>query len=105
MEWVRLQGPFGVGTQVLMKPYGQEPITSTIVEAAENRVYADRTDLGEVTLEFSHTLHPTEAGGTRVLHRLEITGPAAGEVGPELGAAITEDFPEAMTALLEQAQA
>jgi uncharacterized protein YndB with AHSA1/START domain len=103
MEWVRLQGPFQVGSEVVMKPKGQEPITSVIVEATENRVYADQTDMGEVTLRFSHTLEPLASGGTRVVHRLEITGPAADQVGPELGPAITEDFPEAMDALLARA--
>ena len=102
LEWVRLKGPFQVGSQVVMKPKGQDPITSVIVEASENRVYADQTDMGEVTLRFSHTLEPLE-GGTRVTHRLEITGPAADQVGPELGPAITEDFPEAMDALLARA--
>ena len=102
LEWVRLEGPFQVGSQVVMKPNGQDPITSVIVEASENRVYADQTDMGEVTLRFSHTLEPLE-GGTRVTHRLEITGPAADQVGPELGPAIAEDFPEAMDALLARA--
>jgi len=103
MEWVRLQGPFQVGSQVTMKPKGQDPITSVIVEATENQRYADQTDLGEVTLRFSHTLQPLQGGGTRVTHRLEITGPAADQLGPELGPAITEDFPEAMDALLARA--
>jgi uncharacterized protein YndB with AHSA1/START domain len=104
LEWVRLEGPFQVGSQVTMKPNGQDPITSVIVEATENSVYADQTDMGEVTLRFSHTLEPLKGGGTKVTHRLEITGPAAEEVGPELGPAITEDFPEAMGALLARVQ-
>src|SRR5919201_5201763 len=72
MEWVRLRGPFQVGSEVVMKPKGQDPITSTIVEASENQRYADQTSIGEVTLRFSHTLEPLEGGGTRVIHRLEI---------------------------------
>src|SRR5262245_45324133 len=90
MEWVRLTGAFEVGSEVVMKPKGQDPITSVIVHATENELYADQTDLGEVTLRFSHTLVPLTRGGTRIIHRLEITGPAADEVGPELGPAITE---------------
>ena len=86
-----------------MKPKGQDPITSVIIQAAENRVYADQTDMGDVTLRFSHTLQPLAGGGTRVTHRLEITGPAGDQIGPELGPAITEDFPEAMDALLARA--
>lgn len=103
MEWGRLQGPFQVGSQVTMKPKGQDPITLVIVEATENQLYADQTSMGEVTLRFSHTLQPLEGGGTKVTHRLEITGPAADQVGPELGPAITEDFPEALDALLARA--
>ena len=48
-------------------------------------------------------MQPLEGGGTKVTHRLEITGPAADQVGPELGPAITEDFPEALDALLARA--
>jgi hypothetical protein len=105
MEWVQLQGPFGVGARVTMKPKGQDPITSVIVEARENLLYADETRLGDVTLRFSHTLHALDSGGTRVVHRLEITGPGADDIGPELGPAITGDFPEAMDALLGRAAA
>jgi hypothetical protein len=86
-----------------MKPNGQDPITSVIVEATQNSVYAHQTSMGEVTLHCSHTLEPLEGGGTKVTHRLEITGPAAEEVGPELGPASTEDVPEAMDALLARA--
>ena len=103
MDWVRLQGPFQVGSEVVMKPKGQDPITSVILKATENQRYADQTDLGDVTLRFSHTLQPLAGGGTRIIHRLEITGPAADQVAPELGPAITEDFPEAMDALLARA--
>jgi uncharacterized protein YndB with AHSA1/START domain len=104
LEWVRLNGAFGVGATVVMKPYGQDPITSVIVDAVPNERYADQTEFGGVTLGFSHTLTPTEAGGTRVVHRLEITGPDADRVGPELGPPIVEDFPEAMAGLFASAQ-
>ena len=104
MEWVRLDGAFEVGSQVVMKPIGQDEITSTIVDIVPDRRYADETVFDGVTLGFSHTLHPVPAG-TRVVHRLEITGTAADAVGPQLGPAITEDFPEAMAALLARAAA
>jgi hypothetical protein len=44
-----------------------------------------------------------DCGRDRVIHRLEVSGPAADQVGPELGPAITKDFPEAMDALLARA--
>ena len=105
MEEVTLEGPFAVGTRVTMKPTGQDPITSVITEVSENQRYADETDLGDVILRFGHTLTALPDGGTRITHRLEITGPKAGELGPELGPAITADFPEAMAALLAYAAA
>jgi hypothetical protein len=58
-----------------------------------------------VTLRFSHTLERLATGGTRVRHRLEISGAAADQVGPELGPAITADFPDAMEALIAHARA
>jgi uncharacterized protein YndB with AHSA1/START domain len=103
MESVALQGPFAVGTEVVMTPKGQDPITSRIVQIVPHEVYADETAFGGVVLRFTHTLSPVAGDGTRVLHRLEITGPDADAVGPELGPAITEDFPEAMDALLARA--
>jgi Polyketide cyclase / dehydrase and lipid transport len=103
MEWVRLHGRFGVGAEVVMKPIGQDPISSVIVQADENELHTDQTEFAGVTLRFSHALVPLDKGGTRVVHRLEITGSAADQVGPELGPAITEDFPEAMAALLARA--
>ena len=105
METVTLHGPFAVGSRVTMKPTGQEPITSVIAAITENEFYADQTDLGDVILRFSHTLTRRTEGGTRITHRLEITGPKASELGPELGPAITADFPEAMQALLAYAAA
>lgn len=105
MESVKLQGPFTVGTRVTMTPKGQDPITSVITEIRESEFYADETDMGEVTLRFSHALTRLPDGGTRIVNRLEISGPAADETGPELGPAITEDFPDAMRALLAYAAA
>jgi uncharacterized protein YndB with AHSA1/START domain len=100
MEQVTVRGPFAVGSQVAMTPQGQDPIVSTIVAITEPEYYADRTDLGPVTLEFSHTLTRLDTGGTRIAHRLEIAGDGAAERGPQLGPEITADFPEAMDGLL-----
>ncbi|MFE5329750.1 SRPBCC family protein [Embleya sp. NPDC056575] len=106
MEAVVLEGPFEVGSHVSMTPTGQDPIRSVIVAVQENELYADETEFGGVRLRFSHALKRLANGvGTRVVHRLEITGPDADRVGPELGPAITADFPKAMDALLGRAAA
>lgn len=99
-----LHGPFAVGTTVSVTPRGQETMQSIITEVDLERVYADRTDLADVSLTFRHTLEPTADGGTLVRHTLEIAGPAADVVGPDLGPQISEDFPVAMAELFHAAQ-
>ncbi|WP_328330923.1 SRPBCC family protein [Kribbella sp. NBC_00382] len=103
MAAIKLDGPFAVGSRVLMTPAGQDPIESTIVEITPGERYADETTFNGATLGFSHTLSTLADGTTRIVHRLEITGPDADRLGPELGPMITEDFPEAMTALIAHA--
>jgi hypothetical protein len=100
-----LHGPFEAGTTLSVTPVGQDTFTSTIVDLDEPRTYADATVFGDVTLLFRHTLAPLPHGGTSVTHRLDISGPAADEVGPELGPQIAGDFPESMAALLAAARA
>ena len=98
-----LHGPFAKGTQVSVTPVGQDTFESTIVDLVENVTYADETAFGDVTLLFRHTLVPVE-GGTQVTHRLDISGPSADEVGPELGLQISGDFDTSMASLFEQAR-
>ena len=99
-----IHGPFAVGTEVSVTPEGQDTFTSRIVDLVENHTYADQATYGDVTLLFRHTLDPLEHG-TRVTHRLDITGPAADRVGPELGPRISGDFDTSMAQLLTQAEA
>jgi hypothetical protein len=100
-----LHGPFAVGTEVSVTPQGQDTMRSVIVELDDGRSYADRTSFGDLVLLFRHTLTPLDGGGTCVTHQLEISGPGAGEVGPELGPQISSDFPVTMTELLTAARA
>ena len=99
-----LHGPFAVGTEITVTPQGQQAMTSTIVELDPEHVYADRTEFGELALTFRHTLEAQTDGGTEVTHTLEIDGPGADAVGPELGPQIAGDFPVAMSELLHAAE-
>jgi hypothetical protein len=42
-------------------------------------------------------------GNNRVVYRMEITGPAADDVGPALGPEISRDFPQTLAALVDRA--
>ena len=99
----QLHGPFAVGTLISVTPAGQETMTSVITELEPGRVYADRTDFGGLELTFRHVLEPA-GSGTTVTHRLEIDGAGADAAGPELGPAISADFPSAMAELFAAAE-
>jgi len=98
-----LHGPFAQGTRLSVTPVGQDTFESTIVDLVENVTYADEASFGGATLLFRHTLVAVD-GGTHVTHRLDISGPTAAEVGPELGPQISSDFDVTMARLLEKAQ-
>jgi uncharacterized protein YndB with AHSA1/START domain len=104
MEQIKLLGPFAVGSEIAMTPKGQDPVRSTIVAIEPNRLYVDEVAFGDLTLRFTHMLTRLASGGTRLTHQLTISGPAADEAGPTLGPQITEDFPEAMAALVAAAE-
>ena len=99
-----LHGPFAVGTALTITPQGQDPVDSMIIELTPQQAYADQTVWGELALTFRHELQPQSDGGTRVTHTLTIDGPAADEIGPELGPQISGDFPAAMAELLAAAE-
>ncbi|WP_159807877.1 SRPBCC family protein [Cellulomonas citrea] len=99
-----LHGPFAVGTRISMTPAGQDTVESVITAVQDERLYEDRTDLGDVALVFRFELSPAGTG-TRVDHTLEIEGPGADETGPQLGPAISADFPVATAELFAAAAA
>ncbi|WP_028049262.1 polyketide cyclase [Cellulomonas sp. URHD0024] len=99
-----LHGPFAVGSTVAVTPVGQGTFDSTIVDLVEPETYADLTSFGDITLLFRHTLVALDGGGTRVTHRLEIDGPSADQVGPELGPQISDDFGPSMRSLFDAAR-
>jgi uncharacterized protein YndB with AHSA1/START domain len=103
MEQTELLGPFAVGTEISMTPKGQDAVRSTIVAIEPDERYVDEVAFGDLRLRFTHALTRLDAGGTRLTFGLVISGPAADEAGPQLGAQITEDFPEAMAALVAAA--
>ncbi|MDQ1047515.1 SRPBCC family protein [Streptomyces sp. V4I2] len=101
---VTLDGPFAAGSTGTMTPEGQDPLPFTITEAVPEQGFTDETVIPDaVTLRFIHRLTALPGGRTKITHRLEIEGPAAEAMGPELGPQITSDFPEAMEALAKVA--
>jgi len=100
IESISIDGPFAVGASFTMTPPGDEPITMRITEVSSGELFTDEADLGDVVVRTVHRLEAVGEGRTRVVYRTEITGPAAAELGPQIGPAITADFPEVMAALV-----
>jgi uncharacterized protein YndB with AHSA1/START domain len=104
IEKIEMHGPFEVGTTFTMTPPGDDPITMRLVEIVPGEVWTDEMDAGDFVVRTIHQLSPSEAGGTTITYRTEFHGPAADQAGPEIGPAITADFPEVVNALIAVAE-
>jgi uncharacterized protein YndB with AHSA1/START domain len=103
IETIGIDGPFEVGTAFTMTPPGDDPVTMRLTEIVPGELFTDEMDAGDFVVRTVHRLTPMTSGtatsGTRITYRTEITGPAADQIGPELGPAITADFPDVLAAL------
>ncbi len=104
IERIELQGTFSTGSRIVMTPIGDEPIELRIDEAVEPELFVDEADLGEIVVRTTHRVEPLEGGRARVTYRMEITGPAADTLGPQIGPEISADFPQTLAALAERAE-
>jgi len=104
IEKITVDGPFRVGTTFTMTPPGDEPIRMRLTEIVPGELFTDEMDGGDFTVRTEHRLEPAAGGRTRIIYRTEIAGPAADQVGPQIGPAITADFPEVLGALAKLAE-
>jgi uncharacterized protein YndB with AHSA1/START domain len=104
IEKITVDGPFAVGTAFTMAPPGDEPVQMRLAEIVPGELFTDEMDAGDFTVRTVHRLEPAAGGRTRIIYRTEITGPAADQVGPQLGPAITADFPQVLAALAALAE-
>jgi hypothetical protein len=104
IEHIELSGPFATGSKISMTPIGQEPVELHIEEAIEPELFIDVAELGDVVVRTIHRVQRRDDDRNLVIYRMEITGPAADRVGPELGPEISGDFPQTLAALVGRAQ-
>jgi uncharacterized protein YndB with AHSA1/START domain len=105
IERIELDGPFAAGSRILMTPIGEEPVELRIAEAVEPELFVDEAELGEILVRTTHRVQPLDVERARVTYRMEITGPAADTLGPQIGPEISADFPQTLAALAERAEA
>jgi hypothetical protein len=87
-----------------MTPHGEEPIELRIAEAVEPELFVDEAEMGEIVVRTIHRVGPLDGERARVTYRMEITGPAADTLGPQIGPEISGDFPQTLAALVERAE-
>jgi hypothetical protein len=100
LEAVEVDGPFEAGTAGRITPHGMGTLPFTITWAEPGRGFTDETLAMGHVLRFAHEIEALPGGGSRVTHRVEIEGPAADEIGPN----VTGDTPEAVAALVALAE-
>ena len=104
IERIELIGPFAAGSTILMTPIGEEPVELRIAETREPEVFVDEADLGEIVVRTTHRVEQIDSTRARVTYRMEITGPAADTLGPQIGPEISGDFPQTLAALVARAE-
>jgi hypothetical protein len=87
-----------------MTPHEGDPIELRIAEAVEPQRFVDEAALGDAVVRTTYLIEPVAGGRFRVVYRMEITGPEADTVGPQIGPQITADFPQVLTAFVERAE-
>ena len=99
-----LLGEFVAGSTIRMTSVDGETLELRIAEAVEPERFVDEVDLGSVRVRTTHRVERVDSGQSRIVYRMEISGPEADSVGPELGPQISGDFPEVLAALKERAE-
>ena len=104
IERIELVGPFAPGSRIVMTPIGDEPVELRIAEAVEPELFVDEAELGEIVVRTIHRVARLDDDRARVTYRMEISGPAADTLGPQVGPEISADFPQTLAALVERAE-
>jgi hypothetical protein len=104
LDRVELAGPFAVGSAITMFPREEDPIALTIAEADEPKGFVDQADLGPVVVRTAHRVERIGDDRSRIVYRMEITGPEADTLGPQIGPEITADFPDVLAKLASVAE-
>ncbi len=100
IESIALEGPFANGTWFTMKPPGQDAFRSQLIDVRPNEGFVDETRLGDLVVQVAHRIQRIRPDRTRVVYAVEASGTDA----PEVGAAISSDFPDVLAALAAHAE-
>jgi len=100
IERIELTGPFATGSTISMTPTGQDAVTLLIAEAVEPELFVDEATVADTVVRTMHRVQPLDAARVVITYRIELTGPAADDLGP----LISGDFPETLAGLARLAR-
>jgi uncharacterized protein YndB with AHSA1/START domain len=80
-----LVGDFAAGSTIRMTSADGDTVELRIAEAEEPELFVDEAELGGVTVRTTHRVEAADPERRRIVYRMEIGGPEADAVGPELG--------------------
>ncbi|MBR1088934.1 SRPBCC family protein [Bradyrhizobium manausense] len=100
IEQIDIDGPFVTGTWFTMKPPGENPLRSQLVDVRENVCFVDETRVGDLAILVAHRIEPLGPQRTRIVYAVDASGPQAAEIGP----AVSADFPEVLASLVKLAE-
>ena len=105
IEWIRLDGPFAVGTEGTMKVPGQDPLPFRLIAVGPDG-FEDETAVPDagIVVRVRHSIEAVDPTKVRITYRVTIDGPAADDVGPVIGPQISADFPDVLEALAARAE-
>jgi len=101
IEQITIDGPFATGTWFTMKPPGEEPLRSQLIDVRENSWFIDETRVGDLAIKVAHRIEQLGPTRTRIVYAVDAEGPGAAEIGP----AVSADFPEVLASLAKLAEA
>ncbi|WP_405769288.1 polyketide cyclase [Streptomyces sp. NBC_00080] len=107
IEKIEIDGPFAAGALITMTPPGDDAIVLRVAEAVVGERFVDEARFGDLLLRTVHRIDPIDPidrSRVRVVYRMEITGAGADEAGPQIGPAVTADWPDTMAALVGRAR-
>jgi hypothetical protein len=94
--------------RVAWRPGRRSPVrTFDVVSTQDELTLRERDELrwaDDPRLAVVVSDYRLDGGRTRVTYRMEITGPAADTLGPQIGPEISGDFPQTLSALVERAE-
>lgn len=99
IEKIEISGPFAPGARIMMTPPGDDPILLVVTEAVEDEMFVDEARFGDLLLRTAHRIERLDRDRIRVVYRMEISGAGSDEAGPQIGPAITADWPDTLASL------